>query len=182
MHGLNKAITGDDLFNQSQIEAGGQLISLLAIASFWDDPDTAKRTVELVGDNIEIPLIEEEISLNSFAVHILMMALASGEVWTQAEIEAVVGKTSHHLATLFYCAAHRQSLPLHLDEAKIDQILADCPNSGPAAALPKETGWHKDNRWIRSLDLNEPSSGSAEYNGLDWLLLHNLSQIVFFGP
>lgn len=182
MHGLNKAITGEDLFDQSQIEVSGQLVSLLAIASFWDDPDNAKQTAELVGDNIEIPLIDQEISLNSFAVHILLMALASGEVWSQAEIEAVADKAGHHLASLFYCAAHRQSLPLHLNHAQIDQILADCPDSGPTAALPKETGWHKDNRWIRCLDLNEPSSGSAEYNGLDWLLLHNLSQIVFFGP
>ena len=62
------------------------------------------------------------------------------------------------------------------------QILDACPDGGPRQSLDPKTGWNEDNRWIRAADLFKPSSGGPrEYNGLDWMILHNLEQIVFVG-
>jgi hypothetical protein len=182
-HGLNKSITGQDLFQQSEVRLLGQFVSLKPIASFWDDSTTPSTIETLTGQSLKIPNTDlDDVELNSFAVHVLLSALAPGDVWRQKELEGVAVKANHQLSTLIYCSAHGDRLPTRFQHADVSAILDACPTTGPRASLDTGTGWHKDNRWIRSLDLDKPSGGAEEFNGLDWLVLNNLDQLVFFSP
>jgi hypothetical protein len=181
LHGLNKMITGDDLFAVSKIElvASGPTFPLNGVASFWDSPTTADKVASLAGQSISMPGIDKPLELNSFALHILMMAIAPSEIWTQDELENVALKCNHHLAVLLYCQAHN-TLPSGFDQGVIQQILELCPNTGPRASLPSTSGWGRDNRWVRCSNIFEPDGGTSLYNGVDWLLLHNFTQLVFY--
>jgi hypothetical protein len=182
MHGLNKDVTGQDLFSQCRIMVAGQSLPLTPIAAFWDDHQTARTVSDLAEQEFRVPLLYQKVELNSFALHIILMTLATAEVWSQKEIETVASKVNHHAAVLFYCAAHSGSLPEKFSRDDVIRILDTCPDGGPRESLASMTGWNKDNRWIRAANLFEPSSGGpAEYNGLDWMILHNLEQIVFVG-
>lgn len=182
LHGLNRDVTGDDLFNQSEIEVAGATVPLTPVAAFWDDPVTARQVADLAGRKFRIPLINQGIELNSFALHILLMALAPGDVWSQSELERVATKATHHLSALLYCVRHGRRVPADFSRSEVDAILAACPDTGPRASLSPATGWNKDNRWVRSANLGEPSGGGTEeYNGVDWLVLYNLSQLAFLG-
>lgn len=182
VHGLNQTTTGQDLFQQSEIRLFGQSVSLNPIATFWDDPATPSAVEKLTGQTLKLPNTDLDVELNSFAVHLLLSALAPGDVWSQNELESVAAKASHQLSTLVYCSVHGDRLPTQFQHADVSAILEACPPTGPRASLDRDLGWHKDNRWIRSLDLDKPSVGAEEYNGLDWLILYNLDQLVYFGP
>ena len=146
----------------------------------WDDPATARQIENLAGREFTIPIIGVDVELNSFALHIMLTALAPADVWSQEELEDVAKKVNHHMSVLLYCLRHPGRLPQFFSKDVIDQILNFCPDTGPAKSLSPDTGWNKDNRWIRSANLGEPSDGgSEEYNGVDWLLMHNLNQLVF---
>jgi hypothetical protein len=182
LHGLNQDTTGQDLFDESEIELFGQRLPLTGIAALWDDPATARQIESLAGREFTIPIIGEGVELNSFALHIMLTALAPANVWSQEELEGVAQKVNHHMSTLLYCLRHPGRLPQFFSKDVVDQILEACPDPGPAKSLSPDTGWNKDNRWIRSANLGEPSNGGPEeYNGIDWLLLHNLNQLVFHG-
>lgn len=182
LHGLNQDITGQDLFDQSEIELMGQRLPLTGVAAFWDDPVTARQIGDLAGREFHVPIIGNEVELNSFALHLMLMAIAPSDVWSQSEVESVAMKVQHHLSVLVYCLRHPGRLPATFDRVQIQAILDACPDTGPAASLPPSSGWNKDNRWIRSGNLGEPSNGGNErYNGVDWMILHNLDQLVFVG-
>lgn len=182
LHGLNRDVTGDDLFNQSEIEVAGATLPLTPVAAFWDDPVTARQVADLAGREFSIPGLPLPIELNSFALHIVLMAVAHGDVWSQPEIERVAHKVHHHACTLIYCLRHPGRLPVGFDWQEVEGILDACPDEGPRASLDPATGWNNDNRWVRSANLGESSSGGTqEYNGVDWLLLHNLGQLAFTG-
>jgi len=176
LHGLYKDTTGDDLFDQSEIELFGQRLPLAGIAALWDDPATSRQIENLAGREFTIPIIGETVELNSFALHIMLTALAPADVWSQEELEGVAQKVNHHMSILLYCLRHSGRLPQFFSKDVVDQILDSCPDTGPAKALSPDTGWNKDNRWISSANLGEASNEGPEvYNGIDWLLLHNLN-------
>ena len=182
LHGLNQDITGEDLFASSELEVAGITLTLTPVAAFWDDPVTARQVADLAGREFRIPLINQDVELNSFALHILLMALAPGDVWSQSELERVAIKANHHLSALLYCVRHGRRVPAEFDRSEVDGILAACPETGPRASVPTATGWNKDNRWVRSANLGEPSGGGTEeYNGVDWLVLYNFAQLAFLG-
>ncbi len=182
LHGLNQDITGQDLFNQSEIEFAGVTLPLTPVAAFWDDPVTARQIAVLAGREFRIPVVNQEVELNSFALHIMLMALAPGDVWSQSELERVATKANHHLSALLYCVRHGRRVPGDFSRSDVDAILAACPDTGPRASVAPANGWNKDNRWVRSANLGEPSNGGTEeYNGVDWLVLYNLSQLTFLG-
>jgi hypothetical protein len=181
LHGLNKAITGEDLFADSKIEVGGATYPLNGVSSFWDSPTTADKIASLAGLSVAVvavPGIDEPLELNSFALHILLMALAPAEVWDQEQVEKVALKCNHHLSILLNCQVHN-SLPNDFDQEGVQQILDMCPETGPRASLAAATGWLQDNRWVRCSKIFNENSGIEEYNGVDWLVLYNLNQMVF---
>ncbi len=119
-----------------------------------------------------------KVSIPSFSAHIALMALAPTDIWTKEEFEAAAMSVNHHLAVLTNSLA-RGTRPSTFHYDDVQAILARCPDSGPRSDLPVETGWQKDNRWIRSRNIARPDDGHKAYNGVDFLMFHNLSQIVF---
>jgi hypothetical protein len=178
LHGLNKAITGIDLFNQSSIEFPLHNLPLNAVGAIWADSDFINLIKEHAGETITIPVIDKDIEINAFALHIMLMALAAQEAWSQADIEDVAVKSNHHLSALWYAQLHGTK-PQAFDQAVIQQFLDSCPVDGPKASLDASTGWAHDNRWVRCADIFKRSGGSQLFNGVDWLVLHNLSRIVY---
>jgi hypothetical protein len=175
LHGLSFDITGQDRFGECRIEVLGLPVKLNAVAAFWDG--AGAKAAQLLRSEIEIPGLGKQ-SINSFAAHILLMAIAPGNVWSKQEFEQAALAVNHHLAVLTYALAH-QTKPDSFGYLDIVTILNRCPADGPRSDLPVTTGWQKDNRWIRAKDTDEPSSGHRKYNGVDFLLLHNLALVVF---
>jgi hypothetical protein len=175
LHGLNKRITGIDRFDDSKIQVLGIGLPLNGVASFWDNAgDQAEGWLR---GEIDIPGLGKQ-SIHSFSAHIVLMAVAPSSIWTKAEFEETAMVVNHHFAVLTYALAHNTKPDLfHFGD--IRAILERCPDSGPHSDLPAETGWQRDNRWIRSKDTDKPGKGHRAYNGVDFLMLHNLAQIVF---
>lgn len=72
-------------------------------------------------------------------------------------------------------------LPIGFDQETIQQLLDACPETGARALLAATTGWSHGNRWVRCSNIFEDNGGREEYAGMDWLVSHNLAQIVFNG-
>ena len=107
------------------------------------------------------------------------MAIALDDVWNQREVEAAAIAANHHLAILTYAAAHNV-MPLSIGHSEFNAILEKCPDTGPASNNPIETTWQQDDRWSRCTLLNRGGVNEVQsYNGLDFLIAHNLMQIVF---
>ena len=175
MHGLNKDITGIDRFHESQFLLLGVPQTLASVATFWDHAG-ARAEAALRGE-FDLPMIGK-VSIPSFSAHIALMALAPTDIWTKEEFEAAAMSVNHHLAVLTNSLA-RGTRPSTFHYDDVQAILDRCPDSGPRSDLPVETGWQKDNRWIRSRNIARPDDGHKAYNGVDFLMFHNLSQIVF---
>lgn len=175
LHGLNFDITGRDRFDESRIEVLGQALTLNPVAAFWND--AGGQAAQLLRSEINIPGLGKQ-SINSFAAHIVLMALAPGDVWAKQEFERAALAVNHHFAVLTYALAHGNK-PDSFSYHDILAILDRCPLDGPRSDLPTSSGWQKDNRWIRCSNINEPEGGHSQYNGVDFLMLHNLAQIVF---
>jgi len=180
MHGLNRTTTGEDLFSESRIKILGEPVPITGIASFWDSPKTATSVQQLAGASIRLPVVNEELELNSFALHILLMSMAPSEVWEQREIEGLAVRANHHLSALLYAHVHGVQ-PQDFSEQVVQQILDACPETGPRASVDPSTGWAHDNRWVRCTSIFDPAVGNEEYNGVDWLVLHNLHELVYAG-
>lgn len=179
LHGLNQSVTGEDLFDKSRYKVAGIERKLNDIGSLWASQATQALIEKSVGKKVN--LLVTEVELNSFALHIMLMALAPTDVWPHTAIENVSMKCNHHLAELVYCQTHN-TLPRKYQQKDIQDILKLCPEGGPKASLDPKTGWQQDSRWVRSTKIRDANGGSHEYNGLDWLLLHNFLQLVFLGP
>lgn len=175
LHGLNQAITGRDRFAESHINLMGLPLPLNGIADAWSQ--AGSHAAQVMRSQIDIPLMGTQ-RINSFAEHIVLMALAPGEVWSREEFESAARAVNHHLAILFNALAHDDK-PDTVGFSDIQAILDQCPDDGPRSDLPAETGWQKDNRWIRCSNINEPSDGHKLFNGVDFLMLHNLAMLVF---
>jgi hypothetical protein len=178
LHGVNQAVTGEDRFNEARIDVGGVRLPLDPIAAFWDSSLTPLALENVIGLSLPIPVLGEDVQLNAFAIHILLMALSSGEVWSQAELERVALKANHHLAILLYCQAHA-GRPAGLEISAAERIVDACPDTGPHAGLNADTGWQHDNRWIRCTDIFSANDGEDAFNGLDWLVFYNYCQLAF---
>lgn len=175
LHGLNFDIIGQNRFDECRIEVFGQKLPLNAVAAFWDG--AGSQAAQLMRSEIDIPGLGKQ-SINSFAAHILLMAIAPSSVWSKQEFERAALAVNHHFAVLTYALAH-QSKPDSFGYHDIAAILDRCPPDGPRSDLPVASGWQKDNRWIRCSNIDEPGDGHKFYNGVDFMMLHNLAALVF---
>ena len=182
LHGVQNRVTGADRWDDSRIDTLLGRSSLNGVGAFWDAPSTPKLTARLTGRELRVPAVSDRpVELNSFALHIILTAIAAQDgVWSQDELESAAVKANHHQAVLLRCAL-TGGLPKSFDEVGMNQILAACPAAGPSQSLPASTGWQHDNRWVRCTNVFEPRPGLHEYNGLDWMVLYNLGQIVYRG-
>lgn len=175
LHGLNHQITGNDRFDSCRIEVAGQRIKLNGVASFWDT--IGDKAAAILKTNVDIPILGTQ-EINSFAAHILLMTIAPTDIWSMSEFDAGALAVNHHLAIIFFALAHK-STPSSFGFLEMQGILDLCPETEPRSDLAVKTGWQKDNRWIRCSNLDKPGSGQKEFNGVDFLILHNLTRIVF---
>ncbi len=175
LHGLNYGITRRDWFDACHIEIFGQKLTLTPVAAFWDG--AGGRATQILRSDVDIPGLGKQ-SINSFAAHILLMAIAPSNVWSKQEFEQAALAVNHHFAVLTYGLAH-QIKPDSFGYHDIAAILNKCPADGPRSDLPVETGWQQDNRWIRCSNIDEPGDGHKLYNGIDFMMLHNLAVLVF---
>lgn len=181
LHGLNKDITGVNHFDECRIKLGPLESDLRPIAAFWDQAGSSAE--QILRSEVTVPLLGENMTsktyaVNSFAEHILLMALACRDVWSKSEFERAALAVNHHLSVLFYSLAH-DSKPDSFGYVDIVAILDRCPPDGPRSDLPIETGWQQDNRWIRCSNIDEPGDGHKLYSGIDFMMLHNLAVLVF---
>jgi hypothetical protein len=72
-----------------------------------------------------------------------------------------------------------QIKPDSLGYHDIAAIFDKCPPDRPRSDLSADTGWQQDNRWIRCSNIDEPGDGHKLYNGIDFMMLHNLAVLVF---
>jgi hypothetical protein len=183
-HGMNRAITGENRFNGARANIGGVVVGLQPIGTFWADKATPGLLNRFVGGRWEpagpiLPLLPP-LNLKSFTLHIVLFATAIDDIWSDTAHEKLATDAEHELAVLVR-SRRTGRMPTVVNKGQIDAILAACPVAGPAADVNAATGWSHDNRWIRCSDAFEPTNGKSRYNGLDWMLLHNLNQLVFVG-
>lgn len=175
LHGLNKSITGNDEFDDCKFDSLPGAEGTRAVASFWDKFGT--QAADLMRIRVKNPLDEKLISV-TFRAHIVLMAIAPSDVWAKDEFERAALSVNHHLAVLFYCIAHKCK-PSAFYFEDVELIMDKCPETGPRGDLPVRTGWQRDNRWVRSSELDQPQGDTYEYFGVDFLMLHNLAMLVF---
>jgi hypothetical protein len=161
-------------------------IALQGIASFWDS--AGKEAATVLGAELDVPILPEslrlphlsglKIKVKSFSTHIILMAIASTNIWSQDEFENAAIASNHHFSLLWYLLAHGVK-PLKVTKRDIDIMLDACPDSGPRTGLSVSTGWQTDNRWIRCTNLDDSTEPGFRYAGLDFLMLHNINELVF---
>ena len=181
LHGLNMAITGLDHFDSCFFTPFPALTirqSLKSLAAFWDSPITTQAILALGSQELKIPLTDISLPRKSYVLHMLLMLLASSGVWSQSDVEILAISSNHHLAALLYSAYHHTP-PIGILRSYIEEILTSCPLDGPSQNVSSNSGWQHDNRWVRCSDIYEPSEGDHCYNGLDWLLLRNVSILAY---
>jgi len=181
LHGLNKEITGEDHFDNCFIIPFPLIPirqGLRPLAAFWDSPLSAQAITTLTSEDLNIPLTDITLPRKGYVIHMILMLLASSEVWSQQELEVLALGSFHHLAILLYAAYH-SCLPRGVTKSAIDEILDSCPLHGPAQGIASSSGWQNDNRWVRCANIFEINTGQNSYNGIDWLALHNTSQLAF---
>ena len=181
-HGVARSITGQDRFGAARANIGGVEMKLQPIGAFWADKGLPALLNHFVDGRWSprqntLPLLPA-VNLKPFTLHIILMATAIDDVWSDAAHEGLSLNARHEVAVL--TRSHRTGrMPSSLKKGQVDQLLALCPKTGPAANLDRATGWTHDNRWVRCSDAYDVTSGSSSFNGLDWMLLHNLHQLVF---
>jgi hypothetical protein len=189
LHGINQHITGDDLFGDCRIQLGLGETGLKPIASFWDTKSIHKMMPKVFNKDLTellpVPLRVivpkkdgKPLKFNSFAIHIILMAMAPSNIMSQEDFEAAGLKANHHAAVLWWCRLHNL-LPQGTSSADIQKILDACPEPGPHGGLSAESGWNTDSRWVRCTNIHQPPQDNRLHNGLDWLLLHNLHEMVY---
>ena len=174
LHGMNKNVTGLDCFHDCRIEIGPIPLGLQAIATIWDrlGPDATR----LLRTEINIPGIGTRRL--TFVAHLVLMAIAPSDIWSKDEFESAALGVNHHLAVLAYSLAHNTK-PSRFGYPEIIDIMNRCPDDGPRGDLPTDTGWQRDNRWIRCSEIHLPQEDARRYFGVDFLMLHNLAALTF---
>ena len=183
LQGLNRAVTGVDHFAASKIKVVGTLLPLNGVGAFWDSTAGTDVITNLAGKKFTLPFVTDmaPVEINSFALHILLIALSPTETWSMDTLEPLGLKCNHQLAVLYNRQTHG-SLPARVTEKQVLDILNLCPKDGPRASVNATTGWREDNRWVRCTNIFDPGNGNEEYCGLDWMVLHNFEQLVYVGP
>lgn len=136
------------------------------------------------------------IHINSDNTHMIMVLGAMGKVWNDATLSKLMnlaGLQDFYLYPLLHAALYGKesvpSWPQHAETLRdvVEDMLAEAPAAGPASPqpLPGTHGWGSSNRFIRKrADHVNGGNGTAgnQFNGLDFLLLHNLYYLLFTCP
>ena len=159
LHGIYKGATGKDDFHN--IKDGKN------IATVWDRGGILSELLVI--------LRNLGVDIKTYSVHMALMLLCSDMVWTQPQLERS-GNHKHHLSSLLYVWYHPpDSAPLMTPWSSISTQL-EATTTGPARDEPF---WNRDNIWVRGGTPAEKSSQNEWYNGVDYMLLHNLGKLAY---
>ncbi len=144
------------------LDIGGHR-AVIWIASVWDAGGLLSAILQLLGQ-----------PGNSFTYHMVFSMLCTTEVWAQQELEN--GSNKDHLLSIILYAFYHNTGVMNVPWSNVKQLLNQCDEGGPSN---KQQVWNQDNLWVRG-GSGSPSDGSEEqFNGLDYMVLHNLAQIVY---
>lgn len=130
------------------------------------------------------PLVEDTAYVDN--LHMLMTLAAVGRSWddfTAARLVAYAGIYDWYAYPLAHVALHGEPVEWMFYEPVLRErvfgMLNESPWEGPTS-FGSARGWRSTHRFLRSRSLQErtPEDLPTEYNGLDFLLLHNLSIIT----
>lgn len=196
-HELNKLVSGKNHSKHISIDIPEDYeipVSILCglernkkkcIENWWKS-----GTFKLVATYEELrPLLEKE-RRDGYVDHMILMACAPLKYWDGDQIQHVCLYIDDELPILWQCALH-DTIPSILTYEKVIEMLDMCPPEGPNNRAALESGWFRNSRWsqCRKETPNKASDwcdgtlsgkeATEQYTGLDWLLFHNLIQIVF---
>lgn len=163
LHGLYKRATGDDVFDQLEVDldVGGHR-AVIWVGTLWDSGRLISSILQALGQ-----------PGNSFTYHMAFSLLCSSEVWAQQDLENVSNK-DHLLSIVLYAYYHKTGV-MDVPWDKVQQLLNKCDEGGPSN---KQQVWNRDNLWVRG-GSESPNGIEEQFNGLDYMVLHNLAQIVY---
>jgi len=164
LHGLYKKATSDDVFDELKIDLDiGGHEAVKWVGSVWDAGGLLSSLLPLLGQ-----------SVNAFTMHMAFSLLCSSEVWAQQELENASNK--NHLLSIILYAYYHNTGAMGVPWSDVRQLLLRCDERGPSN---KQEFWNQDNIWVRGGSGNRSDEGEEFYNGLDYMVLHNLAQIVY---
>lgn len=182
LHGLQKRVTGVDRLQECKIAVLGVDTSLSTVASFWHDNAPSLFVPAIQRGSLEMYSGGPSIELKSFSVHMVLLSIAmQSGVWTRSELDHAAWPANHQLSLALYDVHVKNTGSLATITALVDSlasILQQCPDAGPSGDNIASTTWQKDNLYVRCLDLNDIGSSGNEYNGIDWLLMHNVLDLL----
>lgn len=164
LHGLYKKATNNDLFDHLKVDfsfGGNQGVKW--VGTIWDKGGILSDIFRLLGQQA-----------NPYTLHMAYSLLCSSDVWTQEQLENASYK-NHFLSIILYAYYHNTGV-MKVPWNNMKNLLSGCSLSGPSNS---ELIWNRDNIWVRG-GTGTPSAGSEiQFNGLDYMVLHNLAQIVY---
>lgn len=163
INGISTHITGVDRFNEIDINIpGGRKI----VASIWDSEALA-GIMNLIGETNQD---------KHYVSHMILILLSSSNNWSQQKIEEAIKSNPRHLLSAFLWAFIHDKVTQTISWInEVEGSLKTCQH--PPSS--KASHWNKDNIWIRGGFGRADNHGSEVwYNGLDYLTVHNLSQIT----
>ena len=136
------------------------------------------------------------IHLNSDNTHMIMTIAAVGNAWSNSTLNKLMNLTvlqDFYLYPLLHGVIHDpaeiETWDNHKDQLKsvCFAMLEDAPINGPFSPQPfiGNNNWGSNNRFIRKKEDHRNGGNNTigqQYNGLDYMLLHNLYYILFECP
>lgn len=188
----------EDMAVDDGIRVFGNLIPISheTIEGFWAISNNTNVPISNDGFCFEIPAFGNngpwcffEEPLNEDNIHIMLQAATLAQLWSFDYIKqnAMLPENAFYWYPMLYSVLHANAQPLSMDQNFYRNFLASAPCLGPWAdpndmSSQAANGWasqsllfHPDNA---ELGPNDPSF-RGEYNGLDYMLYHNLYSLIW---
>lgn len=101
--------------------------------------------------------------------------------WEAGEMAAKCAESDMELFALMQSVVYEEALGDSIPLEAIAKLVDSAPFNGPCDDSPgceNVPGWRTSNRWLHpDLRNGDPNLSAAQFNGLDFMLLHNLNEI-----
>lgn len=171
-------------------------ISHETIEGFWDVSDNFNVPISNNGFCFEIPAFGNngpwcffEEPMNEDNIHIMLQTATLAQLWSFDYIKqnAMLPENAFYWYPMLYSVLHENAQPLSLDQNFYRNFLASAPCLGPWAD-PNNMSSQAANGWASQSMLFHPDNAQfgpndpsfrGEYNGLDYMLYHNLYSLIW---
>ena len=166
LHGIYKKATGIDVFNDLDVDFGllSGIRAVRAIGTIWDRSRSLTELLRIFLGPSDYP----------FQLQMVLMLLCPSEVWAQRELE-LSRNSRHYLSMLLYAKYHNTWI-MTATWREARNLLIACSADGPSN---NERVWNKDNLWVRGGPGSPSDDMKEQFNGLDYMVMHNLGQIIY---